>query len=130
MDLQSEHEKYLCRYFNKPVFVIDYPQELKAFYMKNNSDDKTVSCVDLLFPGVGELMGGSEREDNHEILKSKILKNKIDVESLRSYLNLRGYGGYAPSSGLGIGFERLLMIVSGTENIKDTICFPRYYRKL
>lgn len=125
MDLQSEHEKYLCQYFDKPVFVTNYPKELKAFYMKNNADGKTVACMDLLVPEIGELIGGSAREDNYSSLKEKAKLN----EDLNWYYDLRRYG-YAPSAGFGLGFERLLMFLIGTENIRDTIPFPRYSKHL
>lgn len=126
MDLQSEHEKYLCQHFdNSPVFITNYPTDLKAFYMKNNPDDKTVACFDLLLPEIGELIGGSMRENSYEVLKEKARKIGLDTNNLNWYLDLRKYG-YAPSGGFGLGLERLIMFVSGTENIRDTIAFPRY----
>jgi len=126
MDLQSEHEKYLCQYFdNSPVFITNYPADLKAFYMKNNPDDKTVACFDLLLPEIGELIGGSMRENSYEVLKEKARKIGLDTNNLNWYLDLRKYG-YAPSGGFGLGLERLIMFISGTENIRDTIAFPRY----
>jgi asparaginyl-tRNA synthetase len=129
MDLQSEHEKYLCQHFNSPVFVTNYPVELKAFYMKNNPDKKTVDCFDLLIPEIGELIGGSMREDNYEILKNKAEKIGIDSDNLNWYLDLRRFG-YAQSGGFGLGLERLVMFISGTDNIRDTIAFPRYPKHL
>lgn len=130
MDLQSEHEKYLCQHFgNIPVFVINYPIELKAFYMKNNPDGETVACFDLLFPQIGEMIGGSMREDNYQVLVEKAQKIGLDIDNLTWYFDLRKYG-YAPSSGFGLGLERLIMFISGTENIRDTIAFPRFPRKL
>ncbi|MCE8159165.1 MAG: asparagine--tRNA ligase [Candidatus Moeniiplasma glomeromycotorum] len=130
MDLQSEHEKYLCQHFgNLPVFVINYPVELKAFYMKNNPDGKTVAGFDLLFPEIGELIGGSMREDNYQILQEKARKIGLDINNLNWYLTLR-QSGYAPSGGFGLGLERLIMLISGTENIRDTIAFPRYPKHL
>jgi len=130
IDLQSEHEKYLCQHFgNLPVFVINYPIESKAFYMKNNSDKKTVACFDLLFPHVGEMVGGSMREDNYQILIEKAKKIGLDIDNLSWYFDLRKYG-YAPSGGFGLGLERLIMFISGTENIRDTIAFPRFPGKL
>src|SRR6185369_5867125 len=130
MDLQSEHEKYLCQYFdNSPLFVLNYPLELKAFYMKNNPDRRTVACFDLLFPEVGELIGGSMREDNYHILREKAHKIGLDPNNLSWHLDLRQYG-YAPSGGFGLGLERLVMLISGTENIRDTIAFPRFPGKL
>jgi asparaginyl-tRNA synthetase len=126
MDLQSEHEKYLCQYFeNSPVFITNYPVDLKAFYMKNNLDGKTVSCFDLLLPEVGELVGGSVRESSYEVLKAKAKKVGLNTSDLGWYLDLRKYG-YAPSGGFGLGLERLIMFISGTENIRDVIAFPRY----
>jgi asparaginyl-tRNA synthetase len=127
--LQSEHEKYLAQYFNGPVFITDYPANLKAFYMKSNEDGKTVACFDLLLPEVGELIGGSAREDNYQLLEERIKKNCLDLNNLAWYLNLRK-AGYAPSAGFGLGFERLLMFLTGAENIRDTIPFPRYSKHL
>ncbi|CAG8437915.1 8409_t:CDS:2 [Ambispora leptoticha] len=125
MDLQSEHEKFLCQHFNNsPVFITNYPTNLKAFYMKNNPNGKTVSCFDLLLPEVGELVGGSMREDNYRILRDKAQKIGLDINNLNWYFDLRKYG-YAPSGGFGLGLERLIMFISGTENIRDTIAFPR-----
>jgi asparaginyl-tRNA synthetase len=131
MNLQSEHEKYLCQYFdNNPVFITNYPADLKAFYMKNNSDErgndlKTAVCFDLLFPVIGELVGGSMREDSYQTLQEKADKQNLNVEELSWYFNLRKYG-YALSGGFGLGLERLIMFLSGTENIRDTIPFPCY----
>ena len=130
MDLQSEHEKYLCQYYgNRPIFVTNYPADLKAFYMKNNSDGKTVACFDLLLPEIGELIGGSMREDNQQILHKKAQKIGLDTNNLAWYLDLRRYG-YAPSGGFGLGLERLVMFISGTENIRGTVPFPRYSKHL
>jgi asparaginyl-tRNA synthetase len=130
MDLQSEHEKYLCRYFNNsPVFITNYPTNLKPFYMKNNPDGKTTACFDLLLPEIGELIGGSMREDNCHVLQKKAQKIGLDLENMNWYLNLRKYG-YAPSGGFGLGLERLIMFISGAENIRDTIAFPRSPSKL
>ncbi|RHZ36417.1 asparagine--tRNA ligase [endosymbiont GvMRE of Glomus versiforme] len=130
MDLQSEHEKYLCQHFdNSPVFITDYPASLKAFYMKNNSDGKTVACFDLLFPRVGEMVGGSVRESNHQVLKDKAQKTGLDINNLSWYFDLRKCG-YAPSGGFGLGLERLLMFLTDTENIRDVIPFPRYSQHL
>jgi asparaginyl-tRNA synthetase len=130
MDLQSEHEKYLCQHFaNQPVFVVNYPVELKAFYMKNRPDHKTVDCFDLLFPQVGEVIGGSVREDNYQILKEKAQKIGLDFHNLSWYFDLRRFG-YAPSAGFGLGLERLLMFLSAAENIRDVIPFPRYPQHL
>ncbi|WP_339022913.1 asparagine--tRNA ligase [Spiroplasma endosymbiont of Crioceris asparagi] len=125
LDLGSEHEKYLCeKHFGSPVFLINYPKEIKAFYMKLNDDKKTVAAVDLLVPGIGELVGGSQREDNFDklILRSKELG--INFDDLSWYFNLRKFG-YYKSSGFGLGFERLVMYVTGATNIRDVISFPR-----
>jgi asparaginyl-tRNA synthetase len=128
MDLQSEHEKYICDYFgNYPVFVKNYPSELKAFYMKDNRDGKTVDCFDLLFPEIGEMIGGSVREDDYENLESKIKKSGISLKNLSWYLNLRR-DGYSGSAGFGLGLERLIMYIGNIENIKDAIPFPKYYK--
>ncbi|RHZ36515.1 asparagine--tRNA ligase [endosymbiont GvMRE of Glomus versiforme] len=129
MDLQSEHEKYLCNHFDKPVFITNYPMDLKAFYMKNNLDGKTIDCFDLLFPEVGELIGGSMREDNYNILREKAQKTKLDTNNLSWYFDLRKYG-YAPSGGFGLGLERLLMFLTDTKNIRDVVPFPRYPQHL
>ena len=125
MDLESEHEKYICeKVFNKPTFVYNYPSELKAFYMKENDDQKTVAGVDLLVPGVGELCGGSQREANYNILLSKAKKTNANLEELQWYIDLRKYG-YYKSSGFGLGFERLIMFLTGVSNIRDVIPFAR-----
>ncbi|CAI2190982.1 6800_t:CDS:2, partial [Funneliformis geosporum] len=130
MDLNSEHEKYLCQYFdNSPLFVLNYPRDLKAFYMKNNPDGKTVASFDLLFPEIGELIGGSVREDNYQILKEKAQKIGLDFHNLSWYFDLRKFG-YAPSAGFGLGLERLLMFLGAAENIRDVIPFPRYPQHL
>ncbi|BDR57994.1 asparagine--tRNA ligase [Xylocopilactobacillus apicola] len=125
IDFQTEHERYLCeKVFQKPVFVTDYPKEIKAFYMRNNDDGKTVAAVDLLVPGIGELLGGSQREERVAQLEQKIADFNLDPESYKWYLELRKYGE-TEHSGFGIGFERLLMFVTGMENIRDVIPFPR-----
>lgn len=124
MDLQSEHERYITEEIVKgPVFLINYPKEIKAFYMKNNSDGKTVAACDLLVPGVGEICGGSQREENYEILKERMEKIGNDKE-LDWYLNLRKYGGCI-HSGFGLGFDRLLMYITGLNNIRDVEPYPR-----
>ena len=125
MDLDSEHERYICeKVYNKPIFVYNYPSIIKAFYMKENSDNKTVSGVDLLVPGVGELCGGSERESNYDVILRKAEQAKININELQWYIDLRKYG-YYKSSGFGLGFERLIMFLTGVNNIRDTIPFAR-----
>lgn len=125
MDLASEHEKFLAENFVKgPVAVINYPKDIKAFYMYQNDDGKTVAAFDLLVPGIGELVGGSQRENRYQKLVDRINELKITQETLQWYLDLRRFG-YAPSSGFGLGFERLVMYVTGTSNIRDVIPFPR-----
>ena len=124
-DLQTEHERYLSeKIFKKPVFVTDYPAEIKAFYMKLNPDGKTVAASDLLAPGIGEIIGGSQREDNLEILQNKIKELNMDEQDYWWYLDLRRYGS-VPHSGFGLGFERLMMYITGMQNIRDVIPFPR-----
>lgn len=124
MDLQSEHERYLTEeYVKGPTFLMNYPKEIKAFYMRENDDGKTVAAVDLLVPGEGEIVGGSQREERYDILKAKM--DKIgNTEGLEWYLNLRKYGGCI-HSGFGIGFDRLLMYITGIANIRDTEPYPR-----
>ena len=125
LDLQTEHERYLCeKIFNKPVFVTDYPKEIKAFYMRLNEDQKTVAATDLLVPGIGELVGGSQREEREEILAAKINELGMSEEDYWWYLELRKYGG-TKHSGYGLGFERLIMYLTGMSNIRDVIPFPR-----
>ena len=125
VDLQTEHERYLGeKIFKKPVFVTDYPQEIKAFYMKLNPDGKTVAASDLLAPGIGEIIGGSQREDSLEILQNKIKDLNMDEKDYWWYLDLRRYGS-VPHSGFGLGFERLMMYITGMQNIRDVIPFPR-----
>ncbi len=125
VDLQTEHERFLSeQIFKKPVFVTDYPAEIKAFYMKLNPDGKTVAATDLLAPGIGEIIGGSQREDSFEILQNKIKNLNMDENDYWWYLDLRKYGS-VPHSGFGLGFERLMMYVTGMQNIRDVIPFPR-----
>ena len=125
IDLQTEHERYLSeKIFCKPVFVTDYPTEIKAFYMKQNPDGKTVAATDLLAPGIGEIIGGSQREDNLDILQEKMKKLGLQEKDYWWYLDLRKYGS-APHSGFGLGFERLMMYITGMGNIRDVIPFPR-----
>jgi asparaginyl-tRNA synthetase len=124
-DLQSEHERYLCEEaYKKPVFVTDYPKDIKAFYMKQNEDRKTVRAVDLLVPGVGELIGGSQREDDETLLKGRIEEMGLNEEDYQWYLDIRRFGNFV-HSGYGLGFERALMYLTGMENIRDVIPYPR-----
>ena len=127
IDLQTEHERYITEeVYNKPVFVTDYPKEIKAFYMRVNEDNKTVAAVDLLVPGVGELMGGSQREERLDILKERMNEMGLKEEDYWWYLNLRRYGA-VKHGGFGLGFERLIMYVTGVSNIRDVEIFPRTY---
>ncbi|MFH2107550.1 MAG: asparagine--tRNA ligase [Chrysiogenia bacterium] len=124
-DLQTEHERYLTeKVFNKPVFVTDYPKTIKAFYMRLNDDARTVAAMDLLVPDVGEIIGGSQREERHDVLKQRIMEMGLKTEDYQWYLNLRKFGG-APHAGFGLGFERAVMYLTGMENIRDVIPYPR-----
>lgn len=124
-DLQTEHERYLCEeYIKGPVFVTDYPKEIKAFYMRLNDDGKTVAAMDLLVPGVGEIIGGSQREERLEVLEARMLESGIDLEEYGWYLDLRRYGG-TKHAGYGLGLERLIMYMTGVGNIRDVLPFPR-----
>ena len=124
-DIQTEHERYLSEViFGKPVFVTDYPKEIKAFYMKQNDDGKTVAATDLLVPGIGELIGGSQREDDIEKLKARIKELDLKEEDYWWYLDLRRFGS-AKHAGFGLGFERMMMYLTGMQNIRDVIPFPR-----
>ena len=130
IDLQTEHERYLAeKYFRKPVFVTDYPKDIKAFYMKLNEDGQTVRAVDLLAPGIGEIVGGSQREDDYQILAEKISEMGLNKEDYWWYLDLRRYGS-VPHSGFGLGFDRMLMYITGMTNIRDVIPFPRTTKNL
>ena len=125
IDLQSEHERYLVeKHFKKPTILTDYPKEIKAFYMRLNEDGKTVRAMDVLAPGIGEIIGGSQREERYDVLKRKIEEFKIPEESMWWYLETRKYGT-AVHSGFGLGFDRFLMFVTGMGNIRDTAPFPR-----
>jgi len=125
IDIQTEHERYLAeKHFGRPVCVYDYPKEIKAFYMKQNDDGKTVAAVDVLVPGIGELIGGSQREDDLAKLEARMDELGLDKESYWWYLELRKYGS-APHSGFGLGFERLIMYLTGVSNIRDVLPFPR-----
>jgi asparaginyl-tRNA synthetase len=124
-DLQSEHERYLVeKHYNKPVIITDYPKEIKAFYMKQNDDGKTVRAMDVLFPQIGEIIGGSQREEDYDKLLSRIKEMDIPMESMWWFLETRQFGT-VPHSGYGLGFERLMLFVTGMGNIRDVIPFPR-----
>ena len=124
-DLQTEHERFLAeKHFQKPVFVTDYPKEIKAFYMRLSDDEKTVAATDLLVPGVGELIGGSQREERYDVLVQRIKDCGLDPEDYGWYLDLRKYGG-TQHAGFGLGFERLIMYVTGISNIRDVVLAPR-----
>lgn len=125
IDLQTEHERYITeKIFKKPVFLIDYPKEIKAFYMKQNADGKTVSAMDLLVPGVGEIIGGSQREENLDVLVNRIRELGMKEEDYNWYLDTRRFGSVV-HSGFGLGFERIIMYVTGMSNIRDVVPFPR-----
>jgi asparaginyl-tRNA synthetase len=124
-DLQAEHERYLVEeHFKRPVILTDYPKEIKAFYMKQNDDGKTVKAMDVLFPGIGEIIGGSQREEDHDRLLARIREMKLPEKDMWWYLETRKFGT-APHSGFGLGFERLILFVTGMSNIRDVIPFPR-----
>jgi asparaginyl-tRNA synthetase len=122
-DLATEHEKYLTEVYG-PVFITDWPKDIKAFYMTVNDDNETVAAVDLLVPGSGELVGGSQREHRPEVLEKRMIECGVDVEELKWYLDLRRYSG-TMTSGFGIGLERMIMFVTGIDNIRDTQAYPR-----
>ena len=123
-DIAKEHEKYITEYFNGPVFIKNWPKDIKAFYMKQNSDGETVAAVDLEVPGAGELMGGSQREESYEKLYNRMKELNISTDEMDWYLNLRRFGG-CKHSGFGMGFERLLIYLTGVDNIRDVIPYPR-----
>jgi asparaginyl-tRNA synthetase len=124
-DLQSEHERYLVeKHFNKPVILIDYPKDIKAFYMKQNDDGKTVRAMDVLFPQIGEIIGGSQREENYDKLLARMKEMHIPAEEMWWYMDTRRFGS-VPHSGFGLGFERLMLFITGMGNIRDVIPFPR-----
>lgn len=124
-DLQSEHERYLVeKHFKKPVILTDYPKEIKAFYMRQNDDGKTVRAMDILFPGIGEIVGGSQREERLEKIEQRMAEMHIPAEEMSWYLDTRRFGS-APHAGFGLGFERLVLFVTGMTNIRDVIPFPR-----
>lgn len=125
IDLQTEHERFLTEhYFKKPVILIDYPKTIKPFYMRLNDDDRTVAAMDILTPGIGEIIGGSQREERYDVLRERMRETGLDESRYWWYLDSRRYGT-APHSGFGLGFERLLMLVTGISNIRDVIPFPR-----
>mgnify|MGYP001860094565 FL=1 len=123
-DIAKEHEKYITEYFDGPVFITDWPKDIKAFYMKQNPDGETVAAVDLEVPGAGEIMGGSQREEDYDKLVSRMKELDMDMDELDWYINLRKFGGCV-HSGFGMGFERLLIYLTGVENIRDVIPYPR-----
>lgn len=126
VDLQSEHERYLVeKHFKKPVILYNYPKEIKAFYMRQNEDNKTVAAMDVLFPGIGEIIGGSQREERYDRLLKRVQELKLPEKELWWYLDLRKFGS-APHSGFGLGFERLMLFVTGMTNIRDVIPYPRF----
>ncbi|OLU39326.1 asparagine--tRNA ligase [Ileibacterium valens] len=130
MDLQSEHERYICeKVVQGPVFLTDYPKDIKAFYMRENEDGKTVAACDLLVPYVGELVGGSQREERYDVLEQKMKDMGMELEPLQWYLDLRRFGG-CKHSGFGLGFDRMLMYLSGVQNIRDVQPYPRTPRNL
>ena len=125
IDLQTEHERYLTeQIFKKPVFVTDYPKDIKAFYMKQNEDGKTVAAMDLLVPGVGEIIGGSQREEDYDKLLKRMVELGMDPEDYSNYLDLRKYGT-TNHAGFGLGFERIIMYITGVSNIRDVLSYPR-----
>lgn len=126
IDLQSEHERYLVeKHFKKPVILINYPKEIKAFYMRQNDDEKTVAAMDILAPGIGEIVGGSQREERLDMLEKRMMEMNIPVEEMDWYLDTRRFGS-VPHAGFGLGFERMIQFVTGMTNIRDVIPFPRF----
>jgi asparaginyl-tRNA synthetase len=125
IDMQSEHERYLVeKHFKKPVIVTNYPKDIKAFYMRQNDDGKTVAAMDILAPGIGEIVGGSQREERLEKLEQRMKEMHIPTEELWWYLDTRRFGS-VPHAGFGLGFERIVQFVTGMGNIRDVIAFPR-----
>ena len=125
IDMQTEHERYLAEvHFKRPVIVRDYPKEIKAFYMRLNDDGRTVAAMDVLVPGIGEMIGGSQREERYDVLVQKIEEMGMKAEDYAWYLDSRKYGS-VPHAGFGLGFERMMMLVTGIANIRDVIPFPR-----
>ena len=126
MDLASVHERYLTEHaFKKPVILFNYPKEIKSFYMKQNPDGKTVAAADILVPKIGEIIGGSQREENYDKLLERMKELNMDIENYKWYLDLRKFGS-VPHAGFGLGFERLVMMATGIENIRDVIPYPRF----
>jgi asparaginyl-tRNA synthetase len=126
IDLQSEHERYLVeKHFKKPVILINYPKDIKSFYMRQNDDGKTVAAMDILAPGIGEIVGGSQREERLDVLQARMKEMKVPADEMYWYLDSRRFGT-APHAGFGLGFERLMLFVTGMTNIRDVIPFPRY----
>jgi asparaginyl-tRNA synthetase len=123
-DIAKEHERYLTEYFGGPVFITDWPKDIKAYYMKLNPDGKTVAAVDLVVPEAGELMGGSQREEDYDKLLARMKEMNVDTSNIDWFLNLRKFGGCV-HSGFGMGFERLVIYLTGVDNIRDVIPFPR-----
>jgi asparaginyl-tRNA synthetase len=129
-DLQSEHERFLTeKHFQQPVILYDYPRDIKAFYMRQNDDDRTVAAMDVLVPGIGEIIGGSQREERLDRLTTRMDEMALDKQDYRWYLDTRRFGS-APHAGFGLGFERLLMLITGVTNIRDVIPFPRTPKNL
>ena len=129
IDLQSEHERYLVeKHFKKPVIVTDYPKEIKAFYMRQNEDGKTVAAMDILAPGIGEIVGGSQREERLDKLEKRMKEMNIPVDQMWWYLDTRRFGT-VPHAGFGLGFERMVQFVTGMTNIRDVIPFPAHTKK-
>jgi asparaginyl-tRNA synthetase len=125
VDLQSEHERYLVeKHFKKPVILINYPREIKAFYMKQNDDGKTVAAMDVLFPQIGEIIGGSQREEDYDLLVFRMKEMHIPADDMWWYLDTRRFGTVV-HSGFGLGFERFILFITGMGNIRDVIAFPR-----
>jgi asparaginyl-tRNA synthetase len=126
IDLPSEHERYICEVvFKQPVVLTDYPKEIKAFYMKLNEDGKTVAAADVLVPKIGEIIGGAQREHRLDVLKQRCVEMDLDPRHVWWYLDLRRYGT-VPHAGFGLGFERLILFITGLNNIRDVIPFPRW----
>jgi asparaginyl-tRNA synthetase len=126
IDLQSEHERYLVeKHFKKPVILTGYPKEIKAFYMRQNEDGKTVAAMDILAPGIGEIVGGSQREERLDVLETRMKEMNIPADEMYWYLDSRKFGS-VPHAGFGLGFERLILFVTGMTNIRDVIPFPRF----